>query len=232
MGRGIGSANITPDPVTGIGAWPDGQKIRAIRDGIGRDGRSLNRLIPYNRFRHMSDEDAYCLAAYLNTLTPVTHSVSRAKVSFAASLLAREPARPPGSVPEPDRRNVLEYGGYLATLGGCRDCHTAGRRSPFGKVRFGGGRRFHLAGGTVVSSNITPDPHTGIGRWSEQDWLERVYQYREYAERGSPKVGPENLTVMPWLELSQLQADDLKAIFAYLRTQKPAYRPIDLHPAE
>lgn len=229
LGRAIASANITSDPQTGIGAWSDGLKIRAIREGIGRDGRALNEWMPYRRFRHMSDEDVLSLVAYLNTLVPVKHEVRRSKPLFTAYLWKR--ARPSESVPEPSRGNVREYGRYLATLGGCRGCHTASRTT-IGRVSYGGGRRFHLAGGTVVSPNITPDPYTGIGRWSDADWLGRVYQYREYVERGSPKVGPENLTVMPWLGLTQVEPDDLKAIFAYLRTQKPVYRPIVLHPQE
>jgi len=229
MGQAITSANITSDPQSGIGGWSDALKLRAIRDGIGRDGRVLNERMPYRRFRHMSDEDAFSLVAYLNTLTPVKHELPRPKPLFAGWLQKRLP--PAESVPQPNRANTREYGRYLATLGGCRGCHTASRTT-IGRVEYGGGRRFHMAGGTVVSSNITPDPYTGIGRWSDADWLGRVYQYREYVERGSPKVGPENLTVMPWLGLTQLEPEDLKAIFAYLRTQKAVYRPIVLHPLE
>ena len=55
---------------------------------------------------------------------------------------------------------------------------------------------------------------------------------REYAERDSPRIGRQNVTVMPWLGLSQWREDDLKAIFAYLRTQKPVYRPIAPHPVD
>lgn len=227
-GRSLASANITTDPQTGIGAWPDGLKIRAIRDGVGARGQRLHPLMPSHRFRSMSDGDVVSLVAYLDTLPPVNHTVPRQEPGFAERWF-RWNGMAQG-VPEPDRANLPEYGKYLATLAGCGDCHTAGRRSPFARALYGGGRPFHLPGGTVISANITPDPHTGIGRWSPEDWLQRVYQHREYVERGSPKVGPENLTVMPWLGLCQLQADDLNAIFAYLRTQKPVYRPIVLHP--
>ena len=55
----------------------------------------------------------------------------------------------------------------------------------------------------MVSANISPDPFTGTGRWSEQDFVDRFYQYREYAENGSPAVGPESFTLMPWLNLSR-----------------------------
>ncbi|MEQ1354714.1 MAG: cytochrome C, partial [Candidatus Acidiferrum sp.] len=51
------ASNITPDPETGIGTWTDDQLARAIREGIGRDGRTLFPLMPYSHFRHMTDED-------------------------------------------------------------------------------------------------------------------------------------------------------------------------------
>src|ERR1051325_6762048 len=53
----ISSRNITPDVETGIGAWTDGEKIRAIREGISRDGAAVFPMMPYEAFRHMSDED-------------------------------------------------------------------------------------------------------------------------------------------------------------------------------
>ena len=59
------ASNITMDEETGIGAWTDGEKLRAIREGIGRDGRALFPMMPYESFRHMSDADAEALVAYL-----------------------------------------------------------------------------------------------------------------------------------------------------------------------
>src|SRR5436305_11629541 len=82
----------------------------------------------------------------------------------------------------------------------------------------------------VVSANISPDPHTGTGRWSEQDFLDRFTQYREYAQKGSPQVGPESFTLMPWLNLCQLPEEDLKAIYSFIRTRQPIYKAVDTHP--
>jgi hypothetical protein len=93
-----------------------------------------------------------------------------------------------------------------------------------------GGQEFRFPGVVVVSANITPDPQTGIGRWSEQNFLDRIYQYKEYAEKGSQQVGPESFTIMPWLNFAQLEPDDLKAIYAFLRTQQPIYHAVDSHP--
>jgi cytochrome c553 len=227
----VAAPNITSDPETGIGAWSDGEKIRAIRDGIGRDGRALFPLMPYRRFRHMSDDDVASLVAYLNTLAPRRHRVPPAQLNLLTRLRIKGEPRPAGSVKAPDPADRVSYGGYLSTLAGCGACHTPSpREEPSRRLPFGGGRRFTVHGTSVVSTNITADAGTGIGRWSEQDFLDRIYVYREWAERGAPKVGPENFTVMPWLSYAELQPEDLRAIYAYLRAQKPVYQPIQPRP--
>ena len=81
-----------------------------------------------------------------------------------------------------------------------------------------------------MSANISSDPQTGIGRWKESDFVEKFHQYRDYAAKGSPSVTPENFTLMPWLEFSQLDAADLGAIYTFLRSQKPIYHAVDSHP--
>ena len=229
----IAASNITTDPETGIGNWTDGEKIRAIREGISRDGRALFPMMPYERLRHMSDEDVYSLVAYLNTLAPVKHKVARSEVDFPVSVLMKDAPRPAGSVANPPRGDRREYGKYLANLAGCVECHTPEKK---GKLQteflFAGGRRFSFPGATVVSANITPDAQSGIGRWSEQDFVDRLYDYREYSKGGSPKVGPENFTVMPWLLFSQLPEEDLRAIYTFLRTQKPIYHVVYPHPLQ
>jgi len=82
----------------------------------------------------------------------------------------------------------------------------------------------------VISANITPDADTGIGKWTEQQFLDKVYQYKEYVEKGSPQVGPEGFTLMPWLGLSHLTPAELGAIFAYLKTQPPVHNSVETHP--
>jgi cytochrome c2 len=227
----IASRNITPDVETGIGAWTDGEKIRAIREGISRDGTMLFPMMPYKRFRNMSDEDVMSLVAYLNTLAPVKHPVERSRVDFPVSVLMKSAPKPAGKVADPDRRDRLSYGRYLVNLAGCESCHTQVEKGePNAAARFAGGESFSFPGAVVVSANITPDPQTGIGRWKEQDFLEKFQQYREYAEKGAPPAGPENFTLMPWLEFSQLDAKDLGAIYTFLRNQKPVYHIVDSHP--
>jgi mono/diheme cytochrome c family protein len=227
----IASRNITTDIETGIGGWTDGEKIRAIREGISRDGTMLFPMMPYERFRNMSDEDVMSLVAYLNTLPPVKHKVERSQVEFPVSVLVKSAPQPAGSVAPPDRADRAKYGGYLVNMAGCSGCHTqSDKGKPKAGWDFAGGERFTFPGAVVVSANISPDPQTGIGRWSEQDFIEKFQCYREYAENGSPQVGPENFTIMPWLEFSQLETNDLRAIYSFLRRQKPVYHAVDSHP--
>jgi mono/diheme cytochrome c family protein len=220
--------NITPEPETGIGAWTDGEKVRAIRDGIGRDGRALFPMMGYQRYRHMSDEDVYSLVAYLNTLKPLKSSVPRTELKFPVGLLIKGAPKPAGSVPPPDRTSKLKYGEYLATLAGCAECHTA----QDGGEPLAGGQVFRFPGMAVASPNITPDLETGIGRWSEEYFLERFYQYQEYCEKGAPKASAEAFTLMPWLNFAQLPAEDLKAIYAWLMAQPAVRNPVDTHAAQ
>ena len=88
----IVASNITPDRETGIGTWTDGEKIRAIREGIGHDGGVLFPMMPYTQYRYMSDEDVQSLVAYLNTLKPVSTPVPRMKVPLMISLMMLDTA--------------------------------------------------------------------------------------------------------------------------------------------
>ena len=228
----VASRNITTHPAAGIGSWTDGEKIRAIREGISRDGTMLFPMMPYVNYKNMSDEDVYSLVAYLNTLAPVNNMVPRSRIDFPVSMLVKGVPQPAGTVAQPDRRDAVKYGAYLVTIGGCSGCHTQSKDGePLPGLDFAGGEKFQMPGGLlVVSANITPDMESGIGRMSEQNFVDRFQQYKEYATGVSPKVEPRDFTVMPWLNFALLPEQDLKAIYAYLRTQKPIYLAVDSHP--
>ena len=221
----VAAPNITPDQETGIGEWTDGEKIRAIREGISRDGRPLFPMMLYEQYRNLSDEDVESLVAFMNTLRPVKNKVPRSEVKFPVSMLIRTAPKPAGHVPPSDRRSVVEYGRYLVTAAGCAHCHTGADG-----VKFAGGEEFNFPGMKVVSSNITPDKEAGIGSWTENYFVSRFQAYKPYVEKGAPAAAPNTFTVMPWLSYSQLEADDLKAIYAYIRTQPAASKRIDTHP--
>jgi mono/diheme cytochrome c family protein len=224
--------NITPDKDAGIGNWTDGEVIRASLEGVSRAGSALFPLMPYADFRHMSDEDVYALVAYLRTLPPAKNVLPRSKINFPVSMLINSAPKPAGHVPPVDRNDPVKYGGYLTRLGGCAGCHTPMEKGePLPGKQLAGGEIFRTPMGTVVSANITPDKDTGLGKWSEQDFLHKFYQYRKYVEEGSPKIGPESFTLMPWLPFCQLPEEDLKAIFTFLKTQPPVYNAVETHPA-
>ncbi|MBC8133798.1 MAG: cytochrome C, partial [Deltaproteobacteria bacterium] len=65
------SPNITADPDTGIGAWTDGEIMRAIREGISRDGRPLLPFMNYLEYRQLPDEDVRSIVVFLRTLKPI-----------------------------------------------------------------------------------------------------------------------------------------------------------------
>lgn len=228
----VTAPNITPDPETGIGAWTDGEKIRAIRDGVDNTGRALFPMMPYTGYRNMSDEDVESVVAYMNSLPPVKHALPVTRLDFPVNLMIQFAPQPAGSVPSPNRAEGLKYGEYLVSVGGCNECHTPlDKGRPIPGKRFAGGQSFATNLGTVVSANITPDMDTGIGKWSEEFFLKKFYDYKEYAASGPPPLqGPHAFTLMPWLSFSQLPPEDLSAIHAYLRMVPPVHNSVETHP--
>src|SRR2546425_4413315 len=176
------AANITPDRETGIGAWTDGEKIRAIREGISRDGHVMFPMMPYTNYRRMSDEDIYAVVAYLNSLPAVRNPLPATRVNLLVSLMVKGVPQPAGAVLAPNRNDKLKYGEYLVTMASCAECHTQVKQGggPVLAKRLAGGREFRTPYAVVVSGNITPDADTGIGKWTEQQFLDKGYQYKEY----------------------------------------------------
>jgi len=95
--------NITPDRETGIGAWSDDQRARAIREGVSHDGRALFPFMPYLDFRAMSDEDLAAVIVYVRLLPPVRRQQPPTELIFPVNYLIRgAPAPLDGPVGEPD----------------------------------------------------------------------------------------------------------------------------------
>ncbi|HEX3747128.1 MAG TPA: c-type cytochrome [Bryobacteraceae bacterium] len=227
------ASNLTPDVETGIGSWTDGEKIRAIRDGVDRDGNALFPMMPYQAFRHMSDADVQAVVAFLDSLPPVRNPLPKTHLQFMPGLMMKSAPQPAGKVASPDRADPRHYGEYLVELGGCVDCHTPSdsHGNPLPGKTLAGGQVFATPMGTVVSANITPDRETGIGKWDADFFRKKFYDYKTYVENGSPKLsGPDAFTLMPWLGFSQKTPDDLDAIYAYLRTVAPVHNPVETHP--
>jgi hypothetical protein len=85
-----------------------------------------------------------------------------------------------------------------------------------------GGFEFPLVtGGIVRSANITQDQESGIGKWSEDDFVKRFKSYTDSTYVGVKVKKGEFNTVMPWTMYGGMKVQDLKAIYAYLKTIKP-----------
>jgi mono/diheme cytochrome c family protein len=156
--------------------------------------------------------------------------------SLAAGARAAEPVKEPARVAR---------GEYLVKTGFCNDCHTPlkmGKEGPEPDMtrmlsghpeamklppppRLGDGPWAFVATGTMTAwagpwgisytANLTPDPDTGIGRWSEQDFIDTIRNGRRLG-KGRPLLPP-----MPWQWARLMTDEDLKSIYAYLRTIPP-----------
>ncbi|MEQ1949710.1 MAG: cytochrome c [Bryobacteraceae bacterium] len=231
----IYAANITPDMETGIGSWTDGEKIRAIREGVDKNGRALFPIMPYQFYRYMSDEDVEALVAYLDTMPAVKHKLPATRVNFPDSMWMKGDPRPvAGPINTPDRKDILRYGEYLQTISHCEVCHTPyPELKPDLRYRLAGGRRFVTPAGTVYSANITPDKATGIGDWDFTRFKQRLTTFREYENaEGPPKIGPDRFTMMPYEAYSHMADEDMQAIFSFLQTVTPIRHKMDAYKGE
>lgn len=209
--------NITSDPETGGGRWSDDTYARAIREGIGHDGRALFPLMPYANYRQMSDEDLASVVVYIRSLAPIRKVLPPSQIPFPLNRLINSvpaPLTAPVPAPEPARR-----GEYMTTLSVCIDCHTPqDKGQPVPGLVFGGGFVFVGPYGQVASANITPDP-TGIPYYDEALFLEMMRTGQAKAR----KVHDQ----MPWTFYRGQTDEDLKAIFGYLKTLAPAKHAVD-----
>lgn len=212
--------NITPDPETGAGNWTNEQLARAIREGIGHDGRRLFPMMPYMLFRDMSDEDLASVIVYLRSIEPVRNSVPKTMIPevMKGMLPPHEPLTP--SVPAPDMSNQVQRGQYLVTLSNCVSCHTpmSPEGQPMMQLAFAGGLPFKGPWGEVTSANITPDA-SGISYYDEALFMNALR---------TGHVGARKLnSLMPWGYFSKMTDEDLKAIYAYLQTLPSVQHRID-----
>jgi mono/diheme cytochrome c family protein len=211
--------NITPHA---LGGWTDGEIIRAMTEGVSRDGRALFPLMPYPAYRTMSQEDLYSIVAYLRTLKSIPAEHPETRLDFPVNLLVRTLPQPAQPEPTPDPADLIESGRYLATIGACADCHSPLAGGALDESRlYHGGREFPVAGTILVTPNLTPDPETGLGHWTEEQFVARFKMYDgEEGRNLSPEDAGFN-TLMPWTMYAGMEEQDLKAIYAYLRTLTP-----------
>jgi len=212
--------NITPDPETGAGRWTDDMLARAIREGVGDGGHALFPFMSYPSFRYISDEDLASVIVYLRSIPPIRKALPTTEIIFPVKYLIRSVPQPlTEPVPEPDVSTPVKRGNYLVTIAACSDCHTPQvKGQPIRGLEFAGGVILEGPWGRVASANITPDA-SGISYYDESLFLEMIHT-------GYVKARKIN-QIMPWEDFRNLTDEDLKGIFAYLRTLKPVKHRID-----
>jgi mono/diheme cytochrome c family protein len=165
--------NITPDPTHGIGRWTDQQIVDAIRLGVRPDGSVMSPVMPYPALSGMSNEDVVALVAYLRSAPPVAQANQAHETSLPFAGLAMRVWRwlffsPVDTLAQAPATGVAR-GRYISEhLAHCQECHTP--RTMFGTLdqsRYLAGNQEGIDG--EVTPNITPEPKTGIGEWSEDD---------------------------------------------------------------
>jgi mono/diheme cytochrome c family protein len=131
------------------------------------------------------------------------------------ALAAGEPAdRAVGATAAPADRSsfdasLIAKGAELAAIGNCRTCHTRAGGEPFA-----GGLPLVTPFGTIHSTNITPDPDTGIGLWTSEDFLRAMHE-------GIDRAGRQLYPAFPYDHFTRVADADVAALYAFVMTREP-----------
>ena len=212
------STNITPDKETGIGNYSDANFLDAVHKGIGPNNTKLYPAMPFASYTYMTDADAGAIKAYLFSLTPVHAPAPRNTLVFPINqrslmgvwaLLFNPDKR---FEPRTERDPQWNRGAYLVeALGHCGECHTPrnlalalNQREKFAGAVQSGWRAY----------NITSDPKSGVGAWSEADLAH--YLSMGHADGRGTATGPMGDAVDN--SLQHLTQGDITAMVTYLRS--------------
>jgi mono/diheme cytochrome c family protein len=208
--------NLTSDAETGLGNVSDKAIARALRFGVGHDGRAL---LPFMEMQGLADDDLRAVVSYLRTQPAVRNPVPPHDYNVLGKIVrATVLSKPvgPSSTPlvQAPRGASVETGRYLAeSVALCWSCHTE-RSQMTGALtgpRFGGTTGFKESDDPTHSwspPNITSDPETGrLGKMNEDQFVARFRLGRLIP--GSP---------MPWQAFSRMDEEDLRAIYRYLKS--------------
>ena len=183
----IYSQNITQDKQYGIGNWTDAELVYLLRTGIKKDGHYSP---PYMvKLPHLSNEDMNAIIAFLRSDDELVKADPTPDNPCEPSLLTKILTRivfkpfpmPTNSIENPDTSNMVELGRYLSSNLDCFSCHSSDFKTnnymvpELSKGYFGGGNKpLNNNGQIVLTSNLTPDPETGIGNWTEEQFVKAV----------------------------------------------------------
>jgi mono/diheme cytochrome c family protein len=211
--------NLTPDRATGIGAWTDDEFVRALQQGVGRDGEHLFPALPYTAYTKITRGDLVAMRAYLNTVEPVSNAVEPNQLPFPFNMrflqfFWKVLFFTPGEYqPDPQKPADWNRGAYLVEgLGHCASCHT-------GK-NFLGGDTAAMQGGVLqrwFAPNLTADARVGIGAWSQDELVE--YLKTGHTAR-SAASGP--MAEVVEFQTSKMPEADLRAMAVYLKDMAAA----------
>ena len=199
--------NLTPSG--DIKDWTDGEVIRAIREGVHRNGRSLL-IMPSSNFRNMSDEDVHALVAYLRSQPATGGPMPKNKFNILGAIFMNlsdfRTAQPPAGQVAAPQADTPEYGKYLVDIIGCRDCHGYQLQ---GKLENG-------QPGPPPGPNLTQI----IPQWTEEEFMTF---FNTGMLPGGTMVPILTLKSgfseprMPWQLVREVTTDDeLKTMFSYL----------------
>lgn len=221
----IYSKNITHHPDNNIMKWTDGQLAYLLRTGIKPDGTYLPPYMP--KLAHLSDEDLYSVISFLRSDHPWLQADAKkqpdTKPSFLTKFLTNigvlKPfPYPTAVIPEPDTANAVTWGRYIALNQlECFACHSRdfAKNDYFNPEKspgfFGGGNELQTGDGKkIYSLNITMDEETGIGKWTEEEFVKAL--------RFGQVPGRQASLRPPMSNYGNLTDQEAKAIYAYLKT--------------
>ena len=222
--------NITP---AAIGSWSDGELLRAVTSGVSRDGTPLFPLMPYPHFGAMDQEDVHAVLAYIRSLKAIENSnIPERDLNFPLYLIVRTIPKPANPQPRPPVSDKLAYGRYMLRSALCSDCHTPidEQGTPLPGMDFAGGMEIIETGYRVRSANISPDADTGIGTWTEQQFVDKFKAFENTAPAALSDLERRQNTPMPWTAYAGMTREDLAAIYAALREQKPIVNRVNKFP--
>lgn len=193
----------------GVGAsYTDADWVRAIRYGIGRDGKPLI-FMPSEAYTSFSDLDLGAMISYLKSVPPADATAEPARspgpIARIAYLAGGFPLIPAEMIDRTRARQhvtpgvTVEYGRYLSESGGCTSCHLP-----------------TLAGGSKVGEAVSTNLTTGgpLKSWTEADFFKAI-------RTGTRPDGTKIREEMPWKSMGALTDDELRATWMFIRSVPP-----------
>jgi hypothetical protein len=176
----------------------------------------------------------HAIVAYVRTLKAIDAAVPERSLMFPMNIITRTIPGPAAFTTRPPASNPVAYGAYLVNAAGCTDCHTPidNRGQPLPGKAFAGGVEFRPPqfGFRVRSANITPDADSGIGSWTEQQFVDKFKGFETPPDHALTETEQRQNTVMPWTLFAGMTREDLSAMYAYLRTLTPVVSRITKFP--